>query len=117
MTQNAYLPWAFRRVAGSFRRLGLRETSRLIGKNVVECARQYLNLRYDRKHHVETSGIVQLSDLTCESANKTHGVWYQPTPLRTLKGIFTSLPEDVSDYTFVDFGSGKARTLLFASSY
>lgn len=109
--------WAFGRVFKSLKELGARGTADLIHKNLAEFVRQYLDRRFDRKHHVDTAGITQLADLTCDSGNKEHGVWYEPTPLRTLKCVFSSLPADVSDLTFIDFGSGKGRTLLYASNY
>src|SRR5437879_8532585 len=117
VSNDMFALWAFRRTVASLKRLGARETADIIRKNLAERLRQYLNRRFDRKYHVETSGIVQLVDLTCNSANKEHGVWYEPTPIRTLKSIFSALPEDVSDFTFIDCGSGTGRTMLFASNY
>jgi 16S rRNA G966 N2-methylase RsmD len=99
------------------KRYGARETAGLIRKNLAEQARQRLNRRFDEKYHVDTSGVIFLSDLTCESANKAHGVWYEPTPLRTLECMFSMLPRDVSEFTFIDFGSGKGRTMLYASNF
>lgn len=107
----------FRRSLTSLQQDGARETIALFEKNVAECARQYVNKRFDQKHNIDTAGIVQLADLTCDSTNKEHGVWYEPTPIRTLKQIFAALPSDLSTFTFVDFGSGKGRTILYASNY
>ncbi len=91
------------------------ETAVLVRKNVAAGVRYYLNRRFDRKFGVDTSGVVRLADLTCSSANKDSGIWYEPTPLRTLKRVFSLLGPDARDLTFIDFGSGKGRTLLFAS--
>jgi 16S rRNA G966 N2-methylase RsmD len=99
------------------RQYGARETAGLVRKNVAERARQYLNRRFDRKYSVDTSGVTMLSQLTCDGNNKEHGVWYEPTPLKTLKTMFSMLPDDVSEFTFIDFGSGKGRTLLYASTF
>lgn len=106
-----------RRLAASLRNLGPRETLGLIRKNLAYGARQYVNRRFDKRFHVDTSGVTQLAALTCDSGNKAHGVWYEPTPLRTLKCMFSMLPADLSRFTFIDFGSGKGRTLLYASNY
>jgi len=111
------LRWASRRLIASFRQLGPRGTLGLVRKNLAWCARQYVNRRFDRRYHIDTSGVVLLADLTCNSANKAHGVWYEPTPLRTLACMFAMLPTDVTDFTFIDFGSGKGRTLLYASNF
>ncbi len=109
--------WAGRKLVRHIREFGVGETTRLIRKNIASYARHYLNRRFDRKFHVDTAGVVQLSELTCDSGNKMHGVWYEPTPLKTLKSMFAPLPADLGGFTFVDYGSGKGRTILYASNY
>lgn len=116
MHRDAFGLWACRRILLTLRDGGARETTSLIRKNLAESARQHLNRRFDWWFHVDTSGIIQLSDVTCDSNNKAFGVWYEPTPIRTLRCMFSLLPNDVSDYTFIDFGSGKGRTILYASN-
>jgi SAM-dependent methyltransferase len=109
--------WACRKLARHVRERGVGETAQLIRKNIAAYARRYLNRRFDQKYHVDTAGLVQLSELTCESDNKAHGVWYEPTPIKTLKCMFAPLPADLSDFTFIDYGCGKGRTILYASNY
>jgi 16S rRNA G966 N2-methylase RsmD len=116
-TEKGGAAWACRRVFTSLKDVGVGQTADLIRKNLAGCARQYVNRRFDRRFHVDTAGVTQLADLTCESSNKEHGVLYEPTPLKTLKCMFSMLPADLSDFTFIDFGSGKGRTLLYASNY
>lgn len=99
------------------RRHGLTETLRLIPKNLAEVLRGFLNRRFDTKYRIETAGVVYQSNLTCEGNNQQHAVWYEPTPIKTLKAIFATLPTDLSKFTFVDFGSGKGRAILYASTY
>ena len=36
---------------------------------------------------------------------------YATTPYGTLQRLFDALPSDLSDYSFIDFGSGKGRVL------
>jgi hypothetical protein len=100
-----------------YRARGARETAGLVRKNLAELIRRYLNRRFDRRYHVDTAGTTLLAGLTCDGSNKEHGVLYEPTPIRTLKCMFGMLPADVSGFTFVDFGSGKGRTMLYASEY
>ncbi len=95
---------------------GLRDTGTVVWKNLRAAARQYFNRRWDRRFHVDTTGIVPLDGLTC-SGDKTAGIWHEPTPIRTLAQISLLLPRDPRDFTFVDFGSGKGRTLLYASRF
>lgn len=53
------------------------------------------------------------STLTAEG-----GPWiYSPTPVLALHQSFKLLPADVRGWTFVDYGSGKGRVLVFAGRY
>src|SRR5215471_304626 len=117
MTANMSSIDAVRKLTHAFVESGPLEAATLIRKNLAECARQYVNRRFDRTFNVETSGLVQLRDLTCNSNNKAFGIWYEPTPLRTLKCMFSMLPHDLSEFSFIDYGSGKGRTLLYAANY
>jgi hypothetical protein len=116
-TKDPFGFWVWRRLLLYSKQFGIKETVGLLPKNVSYLFRQYLNWRFDHKFHVDTSGIVQLAGLSCESVNKELGVWHEPTPIRTLEWMFSRLPSDVTDWTLVDFGSGKGRTILYASNF
>jgi hypothetical protein len=66
---------------------------------------------------LDTSKEIELAKLDIDSDNKKFGQPYEPTPVNTLRSIFSNLPDDLSDFIFVDFGSGKGRTLLVSSDY
>ena len=51
------------------------------------------------------------------SPNKSLAAEYRPTPPLAFKRIMRALPVDPSEYTFIDYGSGKGRVLLMASTY
>ena len=70
---------------------------------------------FDRRHGVDTCGVVFLSDLTVVSTNKHSGLEYEPTPVRAFDRMLGDLPADLSEFAFIDFGCGKGRTLLLAS--
>lgn len=110
-------PWAVRRLVYTLVEAGPAETWQLVRKNIAERVRRRVNARFDRKFNIETAGIVLLNQVTCPDDNRAYGIWYEPTPPRTLKFMFSLLPEDVSSFTFIDFGSGKGRTILYASAY
>lgn len=42
---------------------------------------------------------------------------YQPTDPASFREMMAALPIDLRDFTFIDIGSGKGRTLLMASEY
>jgi predicted RNA methylase len=80
----------------------------------VAWVRLCLNRLWDSRHRVDTSGVVELNELTC-AGDTGSSVWYEPTPIRTLQQMTTHLPSDLKDFTFIDFGSGKGRTILYVS--
>jgi len=78
---------------------------------------RYFDRRYDRRFKVQTRGMVRLEDLQVASGDKESSFDFTPTPARSFKFILGLLPEDLSGFTFVDFGAGKGRTLLLASDF
>lgn len=79
--------------------------------------RLYIDQRFDRKYGVDTSGIINTASLDISADKKKTSKEYQPTPVKAIRRILKSLTIDHSQYTFVDFGSGKGRVLLLASEY
>lgn len=109
-------PAQFVKLLRTMKEHGPRESLALVEKNLRAVTNQYLSRRWDRRFNVDTTGIVQLDGLSC-SGDKSSSIWYEPTPLRTLEHIFRFLPPNPADFTFVDFGSGKGRTLLYAARF
>ena len=76
--------------------------------------RRYGDMEYDWEHRVNTtSGSVGWRE-------RLLGVFhspYQPTDAALFQEMMASLPIDFGQFTFVDLGSGKGRTLLMASEY
>jgi SAM-dependent methyltransferase len=73
--------------------------------------------RFDRRYGVDTQLDVNLSDVSIDSPNKHRGARYHATPPVAFKRALKRLKVNLADYTFVDFGSGKGRTLLLASDF
>jgi SAM-dependent methyltransferase len=75
---------------------------------------RYGDMEYDWEHRVNTtSGSVGWR-------GRLLGVFhspYQPTEPTLFVEMMASLPIDFREFTFVDLGSGKGRTLLMASEY
>jgi len=71
-------------------------------------------MEYDWEHRVNTtSGTVGWRE-------RLLGVFhspYQPTDAALFQEMMASLPINFNEFTFVDLGSGKGRTLLMASEY
>lgn len=93
----------------------LRELWRFVRESTPERRRQrYGDMDYDWEHRVNTtSGTVGWR-------TRLLGVFhspYQPTDPALLREMMAALPIEFSEFTFIDIGSGKGRTLLLASEY
>ena len=73
--------------------------------------------RWDRRHGVDTAGSIQLHSLSIVGPNRDFGNECVCTSPNSFDFMMRSLPNALSDYTFVDFGAGKSRTLLLASRF
>ncbi len=96
--------------------------SRLVGKlwsfvreSTPERRRQrYGDMEYDWEHRVNTtSGTVSWR---ARLLGLFHSP-YQPTEPALFQEMMASLPIEFDQFTFIDLGSGKGRTLLMASEY
>lgn len=78
----------------------------------------YFDLWFDVEHGVDTCEVIfhdGKSDLS--SDDKKTSVRYEATPVKVVRSILSKLSINHSDYTFIDYGSGKGRVLLLASEY
>ena len=89
------------------------------GVHVAGLVRADLEARwFDWRHQIHTSGDVQTNQMQVAGPNSRYGRKYNPTALRTGKRVFADLPiQDFSQYTFIDYGSGKGRMLFLAAEY
>jgi SAM-dependent methyltransferase len=75
---------------------------------------RYGDMEYDWEHRVNTTAG------TVGWRERLLGVFhsaYQPTEPAAFREMMAALPVDFSEFTFVDLGSGKGRTLLMAAQY
>jgi hypothetical protein len=76
--------------------------------------RRYGDMEYDWEHRVNTtSGTV---GWRARLLGLFHSP-YQPTEPALFREMMASLPIEFGQFTFIDLGSGKGRTLLMASEY
>ena len=66
---------------------------------------------------VRSEGRAELGGLAIDSQHRALGFAYVPSPGLLVDTLLCSLGEDLSRFSFVDFGSGKGRVLLVASHY
>ncbi len=74
-----------------------------------------LDRQIEKQAFERTRPRARLDDLMIVGPNKAHGYDYQVLPSRLFDWIFAVLPDDVREYTFVDYGAGRGRVLLLAS--
>jgi hypothetical protein len=106
-----------RQLIATIRSAGWRGSSDFVARNIRHLVAHRLAQRWDRKYGVDTAGSVQLDSLSISSLNRAFGNECVCTSPRSFEFIMRNLPQDVSDYSFVDIGAGKSRTLLLASRF
>jgi SAM-dependent methyltransferase len=72
---------------------------------------------FDRRYGVDTYTYAYPSDLTIESDNVSVAQYYEPTIVDSFARMLSEFPDDLSDFVFLDCGSGKGKALLLASHY
>jgi methyltransferase family protein len=72
---------------------------------------------FDKERGVDTATWVRVPELDTDSSNRKHAVRYQPSSVEEFTLLMDKLPVDCSDFTFVDYGSGKGRVLMLAAAY
>jgi hypothetical protein len=86
----------------------------LRGSTPEQRRRRYGDVEYDWDHHVDTTSA------TVGWRDRLLGVFhsaYQPTEPGAFHEMLSALAINFADFTFVDVGSGKGRTLMMASNY
>lgn len=76
--------------------------------------------RFDRKHGLDTAGVAPLAifSILDDDFDYRHDKRrYEAVPLLTFARMMSHLPTDLSEYVFIDFGSGKGRAVLLACRY
>jgi Methyltransferase domain len=104
-------------LAALIRQYGARRSLEFAAHNIRHIIAHRLALRFDREHHVDTAGSIQLHSLTITGPNRDFGNEAVCTSPNSFDFMMQSLPRDLSAYTFIDLGAGKSRSLLLASRY
>jgi SAM-dependent methyltransferase len=71
---------------------------------------------FDFRYGTDTVSFVDLKSLTIDSQHMAEGGGYQPTRLRLVRQVLSTLNPPPGS-AFVDFGCGKGRVLLLAADY
>lgn len=89
------------------------------GHKKVLSLQRYLDSSFDRKYGTDTAGKIPVSALTIEDpdSDPNDSNWYEGVSVKIFDQIVRQLNIRFSDFTLVDFGSGKGRALILASEY
>lgn len=88
---------------------------RKVIKNAIFWTGHTLEWWRDRRRGVETRRTGKDGALMAVGENLAYAEGYQPTPWRDIRAALRGLRIDPSEFTFVDLGSGKGRTLFAAA--
>ena len=90
-----------------------------MGKNLTSTHwyKTITSSRFDKRFRVDTAGYIIPEELDISIHRKQTAVQYQPTASVTFPVVISELPINYSDYVFIDYGSGKGRSLLLASHF
>jgi SAM-dependent methyltransferase len=80
--------------------------------------RRRIDLEFDETYRVDTRIDFDPGWLAeIDSPNWVHGRGYSPAPHHSLRKTLERIDIDFEQFTFIDFGSGKGRSLLVAAEY
>jgi SAM-dependent methyltransferase len=85
-----------------------------IQARVARRMKDILDYSFDKRHGTNTAGIIPLEKLRIESPRKELGEFYAPVPGYEFRKLVRYLKIRPEKYTFIDFGCGKGRALLYA---
>lgn len=83
----------------------------------TEAERERVDAEFDRKYGVDTGGVFRPKQNDVVGQHWAFGGNYQAVDPSVFVQILGRLHLPFEDFTFVDLGSGKGRTLLLASSF
>lgn len=88
------------------------------------CRRALTHLRarrqqdaFDLEHGTETSGLEPLWNLSIDSPNARYGERYEATTAQELLAVLEFLRIPAKNFSFIDLGCGKGRTLIVAARF
>lgn len=109
-----------REVLDVWRTYGARPALSQIRDVLLAPLHRRLERRFDQRHGLETAGAAPLAlfSVLDDGFDRRHDQRrYEAVPLVTFVRMMSRLPAKLSDFVFIDFGSGKGRALLLAAQY
>ncbi len=110
-------------LAGSVRRLfqllrgeGLLAAIRAVRAFVLlKLHKSLVDSHHEKLESVATNTVIEIEPHMVVGTNAAHAIHYSPTPRKIFKWLMESVPLDITQCTFVDYGSGRGRVLMAAA--
>ena len=107
----------FAKFVAVVRKSGLGHACKVVGHALRTRFMRKSDKRWEAKFGVTTREDSELDSLDVSSENKKYGFSYVPSPERSVRVLLGNLPDDLSHFSFIDFGSGEGRVLLVAAAF
>lgn len=78
---------------------------------------RFIDRQFDRRHGIDTGGMIPARQLDFPGDEWKRSYRYLPTQPVEFATLINTPAINFEDYTFVDYGSGKGRTLIMASAF
>jgi hypothetical protein len=101
----------------SVKEKGISKTLGQLKKYIVWRLNLYRENYFDNKYGVETSENENLYLESIQSSSKKYAVPYEPIQFEVFNEMMKQLDIDKESYVFIDLGSGKARSLMYAAEF
>jgi len=115
------------RIRRSFAQRGLFATAQLCAVELLwkvlprfrrtVAQRTRADVEFDTRHGVDTAGVFRPRPAQVIGSHWAFGIHYEPVDPDAFLRVMRGLQIRYSDFTFVDLGSGKGRSLLLASLF
>lgn len=79
--------------------------------------KQVLDRKFDALFFARTAPTANLRQLHVNSINRLSGSDYKATPTHVFGWAMAAIDENLSNFTFIDYGAGRGRVLMLASEY
>jgi SAM-dependent methyltransferase len=103
------------KIVAHLRERGAVSATKTIGRGLWRKLREAPVDDFDQRHGTDTSGELALWEMTVMSSNARLGIRYQASAENDVVQVVNSLGIDATNFTFIDLGCGKGRTLLVAA--
>ena len=84
---------------------------------VLACLIIYDEVKGERKYHLQTTGVKNISKLNLNNTNAQYSHDYMPSNYILLQQLFEKVNTYAHNHTFLDIGCGKGRTLFVAAHF